>query len=93
MCVCVCVCVCISQSASCVGHFNSKLNMAISFSEGFIDLQLTDLSKMVYFKRYYFVPTFSVQVSHFVHMAIIAALAWGMAALPGEEFHVIGHAH
>ena len=66
--------------------------MAISFSEGFKGLQLTDLSKVVYFKRYYFVPTFGVQVGHFVHMAIIAALAWFMAALQGEEFHVIGHA-
>ena len=57
----VCVCVCVSsQSASCVGHFYSKLNMAISFSEGFKN---TDLSKVVYFKRYYFVPM--VQVSHF----------------------------
>ena len=36
LCVCVCVCVCVcSQSASCVGHFYSKLNIAISFSEGF----------------------------------------------------------
>ena len=41
--VCVCVCVC-SQSASCVGHFYSKLNMAISFSEDFKDLKLTELS-------------------------------------------------
>ena len=48
--------------------------MAISFSEGFKDLQLADLSKVVYFKRYFFVPTFDIQVSHFVHMAIIAAL-------------------
>ena len=58
-------------------------------SEAFKGLQLTDLSKVVYFKRYYFIPTFGVQVSHFVHMA---ALAWCMAALQGEEFHVIGHA-
>ena len=68
------------------------VNMAISFSGGFKNLQLTDLSK-VYFKRYYFVPTFGIQVSHFVHMAIIAALAWRMAALQGEEFHVFRHAH
>ena len=32
--VCVCVCVC-SQSASCIGHFYSKLNMAIRFLEAF----------------------------------------------------------
>ena len=83
--LCVWECVCF-QSASCVGHFYSKLNMKISFLEGFKDLQLTDLSKV---KRYYFVPTFGVQVSHFVHMA---ALVWCMAALLGEEFHVIGHA-
>ena len=31
--------------------------MAIRLSKG---LQLTDLSKVVYFKRYYFVPTFGV---------------------------------
>ena len=67
--------------------------MAISFSEGFKGLKFTDLSKVVYFKRYYFVLTFGIQVSHFVHMAIIAALVWCMAALQGEEFHVIGHAH
>ena len=87
--VCVCVCVC-SQSASSIGHFYSKLNMAIRFSEGIKGLQLTDLSKVVYFKRYYFVPTFGVQVSHFVHMAIIVALVWCMAALQGKEFHIIG---
>ena len=39
----VCVCVC-SQSANSVGHYYSKLNMAISFSEGIKVLQLTDLS-------------------------------------------------
>ena len=68
--------------------------MAISFLEGFKALQLTDLSKVVCFKRYHFVPTFGVQVNHFVHnMAIIAVLTLHMAALQGEEFHVIGHTH
>ena len=57
--------------------------MAISFSEGFKDLQLADLSKVVCFKRYYFVPTFGVQVSHFVHMAIITAARVAHACIAG----------
>ena len=91
--ICLCVCVYVPSLPAALYFFNSKLNMAISFSEGFKGLQLTNLSEVVYFKRCYFVPTFGVQVSHFVHiMAIIAVLAWCMSALQGEEFHVIGHA-
>ena len=82
LCVCVYVCVC-SQSASCVGHFYSKLSMAIRFSEAFKICNLQICLKC---------PDFGVQVSHFVHMAIIAVLAWCMAALQGEKFHVVGHA-
>ena len=52
--------------------------MAIRFSEAFKGLQLTDL---VYFKRYYFVPTWCTS-QPFFH--IIAALMWCIAALRGE---------
>ena len=56
----VCVCVCVFPVCQLHWNFYSKLNTAISFSESFKDLQLTDLSKVVYFKRYYFVPTFAI---------------------------------
>ena len=69
----MCVCVCVFPVCQLCWTFYSKLSMAIRFSEAFKGLQLTDLSKMVYFKRFYFVLTFGLQVSHFiiVHMAVL----------------------
>ena len=80
------MCVC-SQSASCVGHFYSKLNMAISFSEGFKGLQLTDLS----------ISRDTTWSPLLAYKSAILSITWlsmrgAMAALQGEEFHVIGHA-
>ena len=46
----VCVCIC-SQSSSYIGHFYSKLNVSISFSEGFKDLQLTELSQKLLYRE------------------------------------------
>ena len=66
------------------------MNISVGFSRDFLGFLLTNLSKVVSFKRYCFVPTFGIQVSHFMHMAITIVLAWCMAALQGRTSMLLG---
>lgn len=61
------------------------MNISVGFSRDFLGFWFTDFSKVVYLKRYHFLTTVCIQVSHFVLEPSMTSIGHALAQYGAYE--------